>query len=311
MKGTYENDNIIHSLPYNNKVYFIYVFIKRNKDVNVAKMLRLKLNGINQKLRKAKQLVHDLRQKREELRILLIKEERKRRDNPYASRGSSNSKASASIDKGQKWHFNLNELDDLNESFFSVNTSISRSPINKDRIPSSIETSFVEGRSYRDNRFGPRKSHLSRTNKRNKENHESEATSYVPSTEIKDYKDSSHFHQEYLSTNPTLGNGETQQLSEFGNKAIKRDPKQIFLKKNTPDWGESRKSFPFEKKDFESVPGMPDEIFLEKTHSKDSFAKREDLLKLINDIKEFDGEEKEGFEAETFGTNLLKEIDSQ
>lgn len=277
----------------------------------MAKILRAKLKGIDQKLRKAKQLVHDLKHKRDELRALLIREERKRRDNPYASRGSS--RTNVSIDRGgggQKWHMNWNEQDDLNESFFSVNTSISRSPVFKDRTTSSIETSFVEGRSHRDNRFGPRKSPLSRSNKRNKENNEEEMI-YLHSTELKDHRDSNNLHQEYLSTNPTLGNGEAYQSSEFGNKFKKRDPKQIFLKKNTPEWGESRKTPPWERRDFDPLHGLPDEVVLEKSHSKDSFAKKEDLLKLINDIKEFDTGEIDDFEAETFGTNLLKEADSQ
>jgi len=283
----------------------------------VTKILRLKIKGLDQKLRRAKQLVHDLQQKREELRVILVREERKKRENNinnFTSRGSSNSKTSISIDRGgHKWQMNWNDVDELNESFFSVNTSISipKSPLNKDRTTSSIETSFMEGKSNRDNRFGQRKPQISRLVKRNKENHEDEVM-IGQISEIKDTRDFSQIHQEYLSTNPTtIGNGDSYYPSEFGVGSKKKDSKHIFLKKNTPEWGEPRKTFPWEKKDFEVAQGIPDEIFLEKTHSKDSFAKREDLLKLINDIKEFDTGEKEDFEAGTFGVNILKETDSQ
>ena len=128
------------------------------KDTNVAKILKLRLNDINKRVRRTKEHLLDLRGKRNELKVLLAREERRRKDTYPISRGSSISRTSVSYDKfTRRGQMNESYFDDLNESFVSITTSVTKSPMHRDRYNISSNDTSVDGRFWRDNRFAPAK----------------------------------------------------------------------------------------------------------------------------------------------------------
>jgi len=277
IRGEYENDNIIQSLPFN------------KKDMNVAKILKLRLKGINDKLRKAKQLVHNLRHKREEIRVMLVREEKKQREAGYNSGGdgSSNSQTSISVARGGHAHSGYrsrHQIDDLNESFFSMNTSISRSPINKDRTTTtSIETSMVDFRNNRENRFGVT-NRKSPTFKNYRKTREEEGLLIIPNPENNDLKLSSNNSQ---SSNLAKEAAESEANKEV-TKIKMRGHKLTFSKKDTPDWGAiDRKTISSDKTEEDHGAGSGDAKIQVKVNGEGGeFSKRDDLLKLISEMKE-------------------------
>jgi len=284
IRGEYENDNVIQSLPFNNRVLFSRFSIRSNshQDMNVAKILKLRLKGVNEKLKRAKQLVHDLRHKREEIRLMLVREERKRKEAGYQSPGGSSNSISVSVERGGHAHrsHNQNYMDDLNESFFSMNTSISRSPINRDRITTtSIETSFVDNR--RENRFGAthKKSPISRNSRRP---NQEEGFLLIPDPTHADLKLSSNNSQsDNLARDfETSSQAENKEVSKVKTRAHKL----TFSKKDTPDWGAAdRKTMSSEKTEEDAGETK---IQLKVNGEGGEFSKRDDLLKLISEMKD-------------------------
>ncbi len=255
--------------------------------MNVAKILKLRLKGINDKLKKAKQLVYDLRHKREEVRLMLAREERKRKEVGYQSPGGSSNSISVSVERGGHAHrsHNQNYVDDLNESWFSMNTSISRSPINRDRMTTtSIETSFVDNRSNnnRENRFGVphKKSPISRNSRRP---NQEEGFLFIPDPTHPDLKLSSNNSQSENLAKEFVTSSQSE-VSKEVTKVKTRAHKLTFSKKDTPDWGTAdRKTMSSEKT--EEDPGET-KIQLKVNGEGGEFSKRDDLLKLISEMKD-------------------------